>query len=530
MHVISPNCSVLRSWCRLLTLVLLLHPLVACAGVTSPGSASDASLGAAVSPSSVATATPRLPSPQAAMPPAATRTPPASRFEPSEEATAHLSLEERRFTPKEIAAELDGLFRTLETVHPDLYAVAPKPIVDRERERLLAGLVAPLGRSELYLRIAPLVAQLGDGHTALFPPQDEFRRHIERGGRLLPVELTLRERRAWVRGTTPGARAIPAGVEVLAINGVPTATLLDELVALVSGERDAYRVARVERQLDLLLWLRYGFVAPYAIAYRVGPDGEQRVATVSGATPSERAVLAARNGGSGDEVPYTYTTLPGGVGLLDFRAFRDRERFEAFLAATFATIQRDAVRHLVIDLRNNSGGNSALGDDLMSYLTERPFRQFARIDVKVSEPMQRRYDAFLSVQPGTMVPIEGALVTPGPNPLRFTGNVYLLIGPHTFSSATGFAAMVKDMGIGTLVGEETGGLPTSFGDGYDFVLPFSRLNAIVSYKFFVRPSGADDRRGVLPDHVVHSEPAEGLGGDDPVLAATLALITQASSR
>jgi len=74
-----------------------------------------------------------------------------------------------------------------------------------------------------------------------------------------------------------------------------------------------------------------------------------------------------------------------------------------------------------------------------------------------------------------------SLDRPSSNPLRFNGSVYLLTSRVTFSSASSFAAAIKDFGIGILVGEETGGIFPHFGDVISFQLPSSKINGGCSY-------------------------------------------------
>jgi C-terminal processing protease CtpA/Prc len=106
----------------------------------------------------------------------------------------------------------------------------------------------------------------------------------------------------------------------------------------------------------------------------------------------------------------------------------------------------------------------------------------------------------------------------------FEGNIYLLIGNYTFSSAADFAAVFKDFRWGTLIGEETGGLATSYGDILPFTMPYSQLNFGVSHKYFVRPAGFDDGKGVLPDYEVKQTSADLKEGIDTVLEFTKNLI------
>ena len=112
---------------------------------------------------------------------------------------------------------------------------------------------------------------------------------------------------------------------------------------------------------------------------------------------------------------------------------------------------------------------------------------------------------------------------------RFDGRVYALIGPATFSSASGFAAVLEDFEIAMLVGEETGGLRECFGDCPRFTLPNSSLQFTVSHKLFFapKPRPGDDKRGVVPDIAINDELLAGyMDAEDPVLAFTLNMIEE----
>lgn len=121
-------------------------------------------------------------------------------------------------------------------------------------------------------------------------------------------------------------------------------------------------------------------------------------------------------------------------------------------------------------------------------------------------------------------PGEG-LVTPGPLPLRFTGEVYLLISAATFSSGMSCALAAKDYGLATLVGQETGEPASGTGELYAFVTPNLRLPAYLTTKVFLAPKPHPATQGVTPDVPVAVPVAAGASPDvDVVLTRTLALI------
>jgi len=62
--------------------------------------------------------------------------------------------------------------------------------------------------------------------------------------------------------------------------------------------------------------------------------------------------------------------------------------------------------------------------------------------------------------------------------------------------------MIKELGLGTLVGESPNELLNGYGDAVSFVLPNSHLNAIVSSCRFLEPTSETHTRRLMPDYLV----------------------------
>ena len=101
---------------------------------------------------------------------------------------------------------------------------------------------------------------------------------------------------------------------------------------------------------------------------------------------------------------------------------------------------------------------------------------------------------------GALIAWEETGTTPQPPHVRWTGPAYALIGVNTFSAASSLAAALQDHGLATIVGQETGDLASAYGEYYQSKLPHTGL--ALNLKSFVRPSGVEDGRGVVPDIVV----------------------------
>ncbi|HIH98655.1 MAG TPA: hypothetical protein HA346_06645 [Thermoplasmata archaeon] len=190
--------------------------------------------------------------------------------------------------------------------------------------------------------------------------------------------------------------------------------------------------------------------------------------------------------------------------LLTINGFLHPNVFEMFLEGVFSEIKERNTKYLIIDIRENGGGNM-LGILLLRHLTEEPFREKSRIDIKISEQFKEitkgnfvgTYDyevvdnelsAYFresqkdvgmktsKAEVGSILSYEQPYYIPKPNPQRFNGDVFLLIGDHTRSAAVTFAAAIKDFEIGKIIGGETGGKATQYG-GYNpcITLPNSKL-------------------------------------------------------
>lgn len=449
----------------------------------------------------------------------------------------------RTFTTSQLKADLDFMFQTLTAVHPNLYAYTKDSVIQRERGVIEQRLNRPMTRLEFYREIAPLVALLKDGHTSVIGPDEEWNEFQEQGGLLFPFDLDVQTDHTCIKVNYSNDTSIAPGMELLAINGKPMQEIVSELTKYISAERLVTKYEYLENRFRFWLWLIYQGEGPFDLGIRTS-GGLLDTIKVRGITLED---FKAKLNQPKKEKPayYSYRCIPEiKAGLIDFRSFWDYNQFKEFLEKTFVQMKADGAENLIIDIRQNPGGNSTLGDLLLTYLTDKPFCQYSQMDIKVSKQIKRYYRQFLrwyirwlpfqwfhpwirkiwSTPEGDIVIFKEEPKKHKTNKLLFDGDIYVLISSYTFSSATDFAATIKDFQIGTLIGEETGGLATSYGDIYFFDLPNTHISVGVSHKRFVRPSGKDDGRGVLPDYEVSQTQEGPAKSKDAVLEFTKQLI------
>lgn len=399
--------------------------------------------------------------------------------------------------------DIKALVYSLGEIHPDLFSVCSQTDFFRAVHSAIASLPDSVGPMDLYRIAAPLVAMIGDGHTCLrFPYNSVFTAELKRMPMFVEV---LTDRSLLCRSSLDSL--VPRGARILTINGTTADRMIEAMLPYESGERLHFRMSRVNADFTALFQMLFP-AESYEITFV--SQGEKRPQTV--VLPAVRwddmvkRCPPSTTKGRFDDYSFTVDSVAD-VAVMDFRSFRNPGRMETFADSLFTTLRKQKIDNLVIDLRENGGGDSSVGDILLRYISPEPFVQMDRALIRVSPltskltGLKPRFDFDEDspdkyLQPRTAA--EG----------HYHGHVYLLTSNHTFSSAGSFAWTFKEVGAGTVVGEETGGMNVSYGDILAYRLPISDLLCTVSYKrFWQFRADENDIHGAMPDISVPSAEA-----------------------
>lgn len=409
-------------------------------------------------------------------------------------------------SPEQAKFDIGALFYTISEVHPNMYSVAGQISLLSAINRASESITDSISVEELYKIAAPIVAMIGDGHTNLFfPANSVFKRDTKR----LPVWMHVESDRTITVDRSLNS-IMPCGAKVLKINGKATDQIIDELMQYVSGETEHFRLSRLD---DLRPLLHVSMPADsYEIEYVAPGSTETRSYTFPALTPPEymSRVPAPKNDNNSGE-PYTFCIdETEQVGIMDFRSFENQDKMKTFADSMFTTLRKRGIRDLIIDIRENGGGASTVGDILLQYFTPKPFIQMEKVLIRIT-PTTRRLMWYGDMTPGIYYH-----VTPEDKfhkPLSreegfYDGKVWLLTSNKTFSSAGSFAWAAQVFGASTLVGETTGGMNVAYGDVLGYNLPVSGITCGISYKrFWKHNADENDIHGAIPEYQVPKEEA-----------------------
>ncbi len=455
------------------------------------------------------------------------------------------------YSPEELKEDLDYLFQTMEDVHPNLYAYTPKSVIDSLREKATGQLTNPKTAFEFGKLITPLVVKLGDGHTFLHFPGELWQTYLNDSGKLVPFKIIVEEDQLLVKKNYTNDSTLSVNTKIISINNVPAKDIIQAMLKYTKGEKLAFRKKRISKHFASLLWALYDIKSDFSVEYLSALDDQKYINTFSGITLNELDGSLKNETNKQTKLPFSYRLLPNDkIGIIDLKSFADSwEIFEQYCENTFGQIQKDSVQTLIIDIRENGGGDSYNGDILFNYITDKPYLQIEQADYKISKNLKQKFRQrakrrlvyayyilypLLYIHPdgrkifasknGTMISYKIEPYAPDNNHFLFKGDVYLLTGQYTFSAAVDFASAFNCYNMGTIIGEETGGLTVSFIDIIHFTLPNTNLRFGVADKRNINACGKEDGHGVIPDFEVKQTPEDREKGIDTVLEFTKELI------
>lgn len=386
--------------------------------------------------------------------------------------------------------DLDFLARRLREVHWRPFGVLPEARFDSSLAALRAT-VPGSTEPEIRGRLRRLLASIGDGHTALVS-NFHLLHHAGAGAnpRFLPVELFRYEDGVRVTAATAPHRDL-VGLRVTRIGGVDVEEVCARLEPFVSrdnawGARDG--VLRAAADPDVLEELGLGDATGGYRFELQRPDGSRAAVTLTPGGPEALARLRVADvAGTAPPLQYREKDRPLWVLPLDSALYvridgvmdTHDETFEHFTERVFATAADTGARTLILDLRDNPGGQGHLTRPLLHRLI-------------ASEAFNR------------------------------PGGLYVLVGRRTFSAAMAFAAQVELHTAARFVGEPTGSRPNFVGETTLVTLPYSRWMLSISSRYHQNGASDDKRLWIPPDIPAPPDFEAERAGRDPAVEAVRA--------
>ncbi len=426
-----------------------------------------------------------------------------------------------KIEPAKLREDIDAYYFGALERHPNLEKYANNDELVKKVAELKAKVDKPMTRAEFYKIVGQLTHKFNDGHSMLLWPYQEFNQITQSASKPFPFAIAINsEREVFFKKSYnhQGKEAIPSGTKLIAINGIPVNELFNTMQQYTGGESSYLRNQFAAGRIGIYLWAVYGFIGDFNLV--VESKGETSNVEVRNSDNWEPV-----NADDTSKQDFYYKKLESDIGYLYVGSFDvDPDWFEEFADNTFAQIQKDGIAALIVDVRDNTGGNTDTATYLSRYLANDKFRMISSIKEKINADNSGIFN--YRGDPGDIVEEQWDDWLEPISDNSFSGEAYVLISPITYSSGIVFASTMKDHKFATLIGQETGGNANQTAQGNLFNLPHSKLRAYITTRMLVRPSGSLAPGGVKPHYVTEINETSLLNDNDPEVNKAIELIKQ----
>lgn len=440
--------------------------------------------------------------------------------------------------------DAEELYKKLKRAHYDLFVNIPQKRMDQYYVDLIESISGCLDKDMFSIILQKFVSKGQVAHARIELPRHLYIEYQDNQGTFFPLGVKSDGRKLWVIQNFSGNSDIKVGDEIISINGAPTITVLNQLRSYLSADTDRMFGGFMEFYFAMLMWFEYGTVTNYVL--EINDNGTIKKHKANAITIEQRnnrakkeekvlqldwqRVSEMKNGHIGylRSGPF-FNTVSNAEDMWDNTAFKK------FIDQAFQSFTEQKAQAILIDLRDNPGGDNSFSDLMMQWIADKPFKFASTFNVKVSDEFKASNESRLATSKAHQknkdntsaqykkaydkkqagIYFEHKLPTNNPGNKRVNIPVFMLINRHSYSNAVFVAAMAQDYHFATILGEETSDLATTYGAMEHFNLTNSGIIVGFPKAFIVRPNGDQTIRGVVPDYIIETPLIE--SENDPVL-------------
>jgi C-terminal processing protease CtpA/Prc len=392
-------------------------------------------------------------------------------------------------TPNEMKSDLDYLIKTLKDAHfksSDGFSEEQQTLIKSSYEKIKNTMKV----EDFYFIANEICCSFKDAHTSIYITETKKDKCIN-----LPL-IWLNDG-LYVNGDENNLKR---GDKIISIGNKNTDALLDEFKKITPAENDQWVKVMASRNIKGETYLKHlGVIKNDCVEVKVNRSGQILSSNIPLVEVKENSTSKKDS-----KNPYYTILKDSSLGIFTLNTCTADSNYTNKLEEFFKYVKENNIKNIAVDLRNNTGGNSQVIEEFMSYLNIDKYKTFSS-SIRFSKEAhdQRGYlrqSGYINYKAGIQ---KNSKVKD--DSLIFKGNTYILTSPITFSSANMFAVMFKDNSLGKIIGEPTGNAPSAYGDILQFQMPNSKVCFTVSHKKFLRPdTNAKDVNSLSPDILVYT--------------------------
>lgn len=377
----------------------------------------------------------------------------------------------------------------IETSHTGIYLYTPKAAFDALFKDAKAQISTDKITSarDFFLLLAQIHTKINCGHSSIFPSSKLFENIEKDQNAFFPLKVK------YIKDTLIVAKdykSLKKGTQLLKINNQSVAAIKKEAFKLISsdGFNTTHKYHQLEERFAEVYFILYGAKERFDLEVLPYGEGQLQQRTLEAVSP----ITAAESIEEPFEEATEFELIDEKTALLTVNTFstetaKNQKKFFKFLKRTFKTIKKQNIKNLIVDVRENTGGDDGNDMELASYLINKPFKEnkFRKLNTnelpiypeylhpqwiemmdvpknkvlgQIPEMLKEEINKHFHLgEDGFYYKDEKHIIKRAPNNYLFSGTTYVLIGGKVFSGGSLFSALVRDKSAAIFVGEETGG-------------------------------------------------------------------------
>lgn len=440
--------------------------------------------------------------------------------------------------------DVDFANKKLQKFHPNLYWYITKNQLDYKFDSLKQSIKQPLKPSEFYLKLAPIIADVREGHLRLVPlekklTKKETKKLKNQKGLLSRFNYVIQDNHLYIKDNAENVGNLKIGTELLKINDVPVTEILNKYRPLVTsdGYNTTYQKYSLARRFNTYFTLEYGILDSAKIEAKLKDSIETLVLKRETKTKTEKKKEKQDQKLTQEKKTKGYNPITksfnrnlqflakdSSVAFIKIKSFSGTYS-KKFYKETFSTLKKAKTQYLIIDIRDNLGGSLAEINNLYTYFAKEKFKFIKDIEVSsrtsilstdylsnfptltkplgvISYPLYMMFSVISTKKKDGKFYIKDLFPSKKPKTNAYKGETYVLINGSSFSASSVISAKLKADHLATLVGEETGGANdgTVAGIYTTQKLPNSKMRLPIGL-FLIQPNieFSNTMKGVTPN-------------------------------
>jgi Peptidase family S41 len=468
----------------------------------------------------------------------------------------------------DLKSDVDFVYKKMKQLHPKLYWYISEKDLNHKFDSLKTTITQPMTSFDFYKKLSPVVASVREGHMYLSPKvklfsKVEMAKLSKKGlGPLSQFDLEVFNDKLYVIKNNSYNKSIKIGTEIVAINGNKTPDLMKVCNSYFTsdGFNTTFKKNRLSKIITTSFTNQFGLKDSISFDFKsndtlktvwikrkvIDPvDLKKKKVVIS--EEKKKALDQKKKVWGYDKTKKIFNRnlkfieKDSSVAVIKINSF-GFGNYEKFYKESFQKIKNYKSKTLVIDIRNNTGGQLNEISNLYKYLADSSFvfLDKSQVTMKTSllyadyfkggslgvktfktvlSPLYYAFQYFSIHKESDGNYYSNTQTKPQKiDKNAFKGKVYLLVNGGSFSASCVLASNLKGSRRATVVGEETGGAYNGTVAGFMPVvkLPKSQnkiriglMTIIPHYKTNI------EGRGIFPDQEIIPTLEDRINGNDP---------------